>query len=367
MLTKGKKKMWIIPMILVSIGFIFFRFGSAKLDGNTSYSINVLEKVDLNGSKQWISIRGTDINKPILLFLHGGPGSANLALLHQQMPELEQHFVVVNWDQRGAGKSVKPLTNEPLSVAQLQADTHALIEYLKTRFGVEKIYLAGFSWGTVLGLTYANEHPENLYAYIGISQFVDALEGEKLSLEYVRQKAQELNNQEAINELGKIDPTTYTSLNWLEQIQTQRKWLLKFGGIYHTRTSYGHEIQSILTAPEYSLFDFVFWPIGSSHSLRQIYPEVLQINFFDSLPHLAVPTYFLAGRYDYNTPFELVERYYEQLDAPAGKQLIWFENSAHSILWDEPEKLAQILIDIEQNLFQNDLAPSTILPVVGFG
>jgi len=342
--------MWIFLAFLVGVVFLVFWSGPASLPGNTPKGINTLEKVKLSGSEQWISIRAVDRGKPVLLFLHGGPGSANLALLRKQAPELEQHFVVVNWDQRGAGKSVKPFANEHMTVAQLQADTHALVEYLKARFGVEKVYLVGFSWGTVLGLSYAADHPENLYAYIGVGQYVNALEGELLSLEYVREQAQQQDNQEALVELAHIASTSYTSADWFDQLMIQRKWLLQFGGVYHTRDSYNHEAWMLFTAPEYSLVDFMFWPSGSSHSLKQMYPEVLQVNFFKTIPQVEIPVYFLVGRYDYNTPHELVERYCEQLSAPAGKQLIWFENSAHAILWDEPEKFAQTIIHIEQNL-----------------
>jgi pimeloyl-ACP methyl ester carboxylesterase len=322
--------MWIIPWAVVALGFLFFWSGPSGLSGRTATGINTLEAIELNGSEQWISIRATDAGHPVLLLLHGGPGSANLALLHQQMPKLEHHFIVVTWDQRGAGKSVQRLDNEPLSIAQMQADKHALVQYLKARFGVKKIYLVGFSWGTELGLSYASQYPKNLYAYIGVSLFVNALEAETLSLDYTRRIAREQNNQAALNELATIDPTTYTSPTGLAQIQIQRKWLLKFGGVYHTHDNYNHEILSILAAPEYSLVDFIFWPKGSSHSLKQLYPEVLQINFFDSIPRVDVPVYFLVGRYDYNTPFALVERYYAQLDAPSGKQLVWFDESAHS-------------------------------------
>ena len=340
--------MWIFLITLAVLGLVLFWFRPATLAGKTSDSINVLEKVDLNGAQQWVSIRGTDIHNPVLLFLHGGPGSANLALLRQQTPELEQYFVVVNWDQRGAGKSIKPFTKETLSVSQLQADTHALVEYLKVRFQVEKIYLVGFSWGTVLGLSYAAEHPENLYAYIGVSQFVDSLKSEQISLAFVQEQAKLNEDQQAQAELAGIDPGLYTTKEDFKQLRIQRKWLLHYGGVYTHYTSYAHEIRSLLVAREYSLLDFALWPLGSSCSLQQLFPEVMEINFYEQVPQVHVPVYFLVGRHDYNTPFKLIETYYAQLDAQAGKQLIWFEDSAHSIPWDEPQKLAQTLIQIVQ-------------------
>lgn len=339
--------MWITLIVLILV-VLAFQSDPARLEGTGAVSINTLEKIALNGTPQWISIRGTDRSKPVLLFLHGGPGSANLALVRRQMPALEEHFVVVNWDQRGAGKSVQIFSKQDLNAAQLHADTHALVEYLKSRFKVEKIYLAGFSWGTVLGLTYAAEHPENLHAYFGISQFINGLEGERISLDKVRQQA-EAQDPKALAELAEINPGNYASPQGFSQLKIQRKWLLRFGNVYHTRDTYSHEAWMLFTAPEYSLIDFALWPYGSSQSLKRVYPEVMQINFEETIPSVQIPVVFLSGRYDYNTPQQLVADYFEQIDAPAGKSQVWFEDSAHAIIWDEPEKLAQAIVELAES------------------
>jgi len=137
----------VIAALIVAVLFILLSFSKvAPLKTDQEIGINTLEKIELGGEKQWISIRGQSKENPILLFLHGGPGSANLALLRTQCPDLEKHFVVVNWDQRGAGKTYSPtLDKNSLTIEQIVADSHELIIYLKNRFGVEKIYLMGFS------------------------------------------------------------------------------------------------------------------------------------------------------------------------------------------------------------------------------
>jgi pimeloyl-ACP methyl ester carboxylesterase len=104
-MLKGRRMfIWILVIAIL----IAATFWSSPAPLQAEGGINSLEQVELGGMKQWISIRGTDIHNPVLLFLHGGPGSANLAKLRIQVPELEKHFVVVNWDQRGAGKSYSP-------------------------------------------------------------------------------------------------------------------------------------------------------------------------------------------------------------------------------------------------------------------
>jgi pimeloyl-ACP methyl ester carboxylesterase len=344
---------FLLPAILL-VGLALLVYASwsgpaplGPAEAQSGQPINLLEPVELGRQKQWTSIRGNDINNPLLLYLHPGPGTADLALLRNQCPDLERHFVVVNWDQRGAGKTF-PITfgAGALSMAQLVEDTHQLILYLKQRFGVNKIYLMGFSWGTALGLTMADKYPEDLYAYISVSQLVQGEEGERQSLVYVQQVAKETQNQQAIAELQGID-FTYRSKDWYAQLMKQRKWLNKFGGTYHTTDNYSQEALMLLSAKEYSLLEFLLWPLGSQTSLRQLWPEVMRLNFSETIREINVPVYFFVGRYDYNTPYPITAAYFKVLKAPAGKKLVWFDNSAHHIFLDQPDQIAQEIIRVK--------------------
>jgi pimeloyl-ACP methyl ester carboxylesterase len=329
--------MWITLLIIALLLALAARSGPVQPPASSG--ISRLERVELGGVRQWISIRGADTRAPVLLFLHGGPGSANIAKLRLQVPELERHFVVVNWDQAGAGKSASMgFDYGRLSIEQMVSDAHELVTILRARFGVEKIYLMGFSWGTVIGLELAARYPQDFYAYIAVSQVVALAEGERLSLDYAREAARQAGNEKAIAKLAGIDPA-YRSDDWFHQLVTERNWLLHFGGVYHTTNSYNHEIRMLLQAPEYSFFDFCLWPLASSRSLKQLWSEIMKVDFSTAVQELHVPVYFFAGRYDYNTPTQLVERYSLRLRDSAGKQLIWFENSAHDIFFDEPDRV----------------------------
>ncbi len=339
--------MWIGILIIVVLSTLVCWYGPAPLSHSGVQEINVLEPVELGGVRQWISIRGTDVNNPILLFLHGGPGSANLTKLRIQCPDLEQHFVVVNWDQRGAGKTFSLLVDgNDLTLEQLRKDTHQLVLYLRNRFRGRKIYLMGFSWGTTLGLWTVQDYPEDFLAFISVSQEVHYAEAEKLSLAYAQQVARDTNNKQATQELANIDPM-YKTKDWYAQLMVERKWLLAFGGVYHTTTTQNHEIGMLLNAQEYSFIDFAFWPLGSSMSLQKLWSDLMRVNVFESVPRLNVPVYFLVGRHDYNAPFELTQAYYERLEAPQGKQIIWFEDSAHDIFFDQPNELVNELVHIK--------------------
>ena len=129
---------------------------------------------------------------------------------------------------------------------------------------------------------------------------------------------------------------------------TERKWLLRSGGVYHTANSYSHEIGMLLKAHEYSLAEVAVWPGRSSASLKSLWPEAIKVDFFETVPAVGYPVYFFAGRYDYNIPSQLAAAYYEQLDAPAGKHLVWFENSSHDLFFDEQGKLVQETLAVLQ-------------------
>jgi len=166
-------------------------------------SIASLEQVSLGDLKQFILIRGRNRTHPLLLFLHGGPGMPAMYLAHRFQKRLEDHFVVVHWDRRGAGKSYnKDIPLETMNVEQMIADTCELIRYLKRCFDQEKIYLVGHSWGTYLGMLVVHRHPELFYAYVGIGQLTgkghDSQEITEIQDRFIRQCALETNKQEAL-------------------------------------------------------------------------------------------------------------------------------------------------------------------------
>jgi len=143
-------------------------------------SIVELIQLELNGRKQWISLRGWDKNAPVLLFLAGGPGGTQMAAVRHELAELEKHFVVVSWDQPGAGKSYNAEKIKKITAETYIQDGYALTKYLKERFSQEKIYLLGESWGSALGIFLAEKYPESYYAFIGTGQMVAFAETERM-------------------------------------------------------------------------------------------------------------------------------------------------------------------------------------------
>lgn len=282
-------------------------------------TINKSEAVDIGGIKQWISIKGTDNRNPVLLFLHGGPGNSAMSYADKFTSELQKYFVVVQWDQRESGKTATlNVSDKPLSVEQMEDDAVQMINYLRSRFSQDKIYLVGHSWGGFLGLTIAASHPELLKAYIAVSPMVYQLESERLSLQWMINKAKEDNNQQALDELAKVR----IPFEGGDQLYYHRSWLYKLMG------------------NKFPSKEFV---VTWSKKWLPLFNEASAVNFFEVAPEIQCPIYFFVGRKDYQTHYKLTEEYYNALKSPK-KQLYWFNDSGHNLNTKEPKRFQEIII-----------------------
>jgi pimeloyl-ACP methyl ester carboxylesterase len=202
-IVKASNVEWLIMMLFLTIvllGAIVlailclipgFTFPIKDRQGHDiSQSIASLEKINLGRQEQWILIRGMDITKPVILFLHGGPGTSNMCLLRKYTDELEKHFIVVTWDQRGAGKSYQAINpHSSMTIDRLVLDTGELTQLLCHRFNQQKIFLVGHSWGSLIGILSIQKYPDLYHAYIGIGQIVNMQENEQISYDWTLAQA----------------------------------------------------------------------------------------------------------------------------------------------------------------------------------
>lgn len=323
----------------------------------TPHGISEVRYLDINNSKQYVLIRGKDSRNPVLLFLHGGPGASATALLRKFNSDLENHFTVVYWDQRNAGKSFNRKTpKEEIKVSNYIADVEYLTSYLKNKFKVDKIFLVGHSWGSRLGMYAIQKHPENYSAFVGVGQELASYEGEKLSYEYTLSKAKERNNIKALQALEESGPPQsgdYTKMykNGFWGLVNQKDWLLKLGGERFAKTGYADWIFSIWTSREYSFFDLIKYAKSSAFCAGNIIydPDFNHFNFFRQIPEVNIPVFFISGAYDYNTPWELVQQYAHEVKAPK-KEFIKFEKSGHSPVFEEPKRFNEEILRIYTSL-----------------
>jgi pimeloyl-ACP methyl ester carboxylesterase len=339
----------VISAGLVSVLFVAGAFEFIILRGTTPEitddrgeippnSIASLESIPLGGVQQFILIRGADSANPVLLFLHGGPGMPAMFLSHSFQRELERQFTVVHWDRRGAGKSYQAgLTSDSLTVRQTLNDTYELTTLLLRRFGEERLVLLAHSWGTLLGLLAAKEHPEYYSAYIGMGQLsADSLQRYVVRRRFLYNMARAHHDAELIRRLFGNEGIREDDL-------------FRYGGEIRASTGYGPILMTGLWAPEYDIFDILNVPKGAAFVADRMRDDVLEGPMEESLNAFTIPVYFFLGRHDYNTPSVLAAEYFEKLEAPT-KELIWFEYSAHFPFWEEPGKFSAEMRRLKEEL-----------------
>lgn len=287
-------------------------------------AISDLTAVEINGDRQFLLLRGEDKSKPVLLFLHGGPGMPAMYLGHAFQRPLEKDFVVVHWDQRASGKSYRDDIDPALiSTSQLVADAEAVIAYLQQRLGAEKVYLVGHSHGTYLGALLASRRPDLVKAYVGIGQVAD------MSREI---PVQDAFLKTRLSTLGLPESTEISGAN-------REDLLFQTGSELYGETSFTPLLVTGLFAPEYSLSDVMKVRAGSSFSSANMKRDMINGPMLETVTQFSTPVYFVMGEHDMVTPVSLAREYFDRVDAPK-KTWIAYGSSAHFPFFEEPEKFA---------------------------
>jgi pimeloyl-ACP methyl ester carboxylesterase len=296
----------------------------------------------IGGVRQRLWFRSLDARNPPVILLHGGPGASESALFRHFNADLERHFLMVYWDQRGAGRSY--LSNIPtasMTIEQFVRDLDEVVELVRERFGASQVILLGHSWGSAIGVLYASRHPEKIAAYVGVGQVVDMPSGERLSYEFALDAAAERHHRRALHALKRIGPPPHT----VDEMLTSRKWVERFGGAFHTDLSTGALIWAALRTDEANLMDLVRFGRGNRFSLNHLWPEFRELDIDETHTSFGMPIILVLGRYDREVPSTLAASYFERIRAPF-KRLVWFEQSAHNPPFEEPARFNRTLIDV---------------------
>lgn len=338
------------------------------LDSNrmisTPQGVNEQIKLRIGGIDQWVSIRGKDRSNPILLFLHGGPASPAMPEAYTFQTPWEDYFTVVQWDQRGAGKTYaansEAAMDPGMSVDGMTHDAAELVQYLRNRFNKPKIFLLGHSWGTILGVTLAQQHPEWFYAYISVGQVVNGRRNEEVGYNYALRRAREEGNQTAIRELQAIAPYPGTKPT-IESVGVRSKWEMYYGGLAWGRKDYQFEDDAESLSPDYSRADLQAIGKGSLYSLNHLLPALLATNF-DHVTTFRCPVIIYVAAHDYTTSHELAETWFTHIEAPS-KRLVVFADAAHMMMQEQPGRFLLHLVTDALPLAQQagDAAPAEVV------
>jgi pimeloyl-ACP methyl ester carboxylesterase len=301
--------------------------------------------VVLGGVEQFVSIRGRSTANPILIVCHGGPALPSLPSSWMWQRSLEDYFTVVNYDQRASGRSAADLTDEiDLSVDRYVSDLVELIAWLQGELGVTKVGVLGHSWGTIIGITVAERRPDLLWAYIGVGQVISGHENEVESYGHAVRSATADHNEEALAELRSLGEYPGSQPLTLERIVTCRSWAQHYGGLSAYRSESAYFIESKQLSPYYTDDERELIALGQQATMPKVLPHLLS---FDARERIVfdVPMLQFLGRHDFTTPTAPVERWIERVIAPS-KDVVWFENSAHLCMLEEPGKFVVSLVNL---------------------
>jgi len=305
--------------------------------------VNKKFKLKLGGLPHKIHIRTNDENLPILLNLHGGPGVVSRTAVNN--PRYLTHFTMVGYDQRGAGGSYWGARREELTIKQLTDDAAELTAWLCQRFGKDKLFLLGGSWGSELGTFLAHRYPAHIAAYVGYGQVVNGAKNETLGYNFALEAARNAGDKEAVAQLEQLGPPVKgVYKTGFAGLMLTRKIQMKHGGYSPKRPIgiYQSFVKPMVLSGEYSLFDLIGAARGYKFVLNTMWGECVGVDLAAECPSFDMPYFIFDGKHDHTTPASLVEEYFAAIAAPR-KELIWFEHSGHSPPSDEPERFMALL------------------------
>ncbi|GAB0167971.1 alpha/beta hydrolase [Lysinibacillus sp. CTST325] len=310
--------------------------------------INIEEFVSVNGVNHYLFHSGTNYDNPVLLYLHGGPGSVESLFAHAFQEKLEETFTIVHWDQRGAGKTLTKNPDKYPTIDVMLEDLYGIIQYLKQKYKKEKIVLLGRSWGTILGSIFIKKYPVDIAYYIGVAQVVSFLENERVAYEKMKEQIVKANDKKALKKLEAIG--TYPG----EKIKFDREFLKKCMKIRKLQGKYGLAAKSDLPvfisafkSPIFKLSDLLAFSKGLKANSK-VHEFLEDFDLTTESSDYKVPIYYILGENDWQAPSIIAEEYFTKINAPH-KKLFIIPNAGHRIMTDETNLFSDTLFQIYNN------------------
>lgn len=351
--SKKLAKFVLLPLLLLGIGGLstasyLINAGKAVNENSDWYaSENGIDErafVTLGGFDQYIRIRGRDRHNPVMLDLHGGPGSAHSGITYRTLRPLTEYFTLVDWDQRGAGKSRGDDSLVPtMNYQRMVDDTVELIEHLQQHLGVEKVVLVGHSWGGMLGLGVVQKRPDLIAAYVGVGQGLAWNKGVDETQRLLMDAAKKSGDTETYESLMSLPkswpPKQDTEAN--ERITIIQEPLGQYGkGIHALKETNLFKSDIVIDAilsPDISLAEFR-GVLSMSEATMALREDMYDRDFRSEFGYqYQVPMFIFQGEHDWQTPTTLVKPWFAKLEAPH-KEYIAFEDSAHIVFTEESGK-----------------------------
>ncbi len=296
-------------------------------------SISSLEKVELNGNKQWVSYRGKDKSNPVLLVLSDGPGKSQMSEFNKLLEALQEDFVLVNWDELGSGKSNK--FKDDYTIENYVSDGVELSRYLCKKFNQDKIYVLGNSFGSTLGILMLKEAPDLYESFIGTSSIVSVKRNEEYRYNKALEIAESINDEEELRKLKAQGGPPYD-----KKMYNKQKVYYDYLKVKELEDNKiqgeGENKRGRILSSEYGLLDKIHVISSQKNTYDRIFKSYYDIDLIDTVKDVKVPVYFIQGSRDYLASSELLNEYFSILNAP-DKQILWLEKSG-SMPWISENK-----------------------------
>lgn len=303
-------------------------------------SVSELTTVEIGGHDQVLMIRGRSVDSPVLLYLAGGPGGTDIGAMRRDVG-LEEDFVVVTWDERGAGKSYAALDpTDTFTVDQLVADTIEVTNYVRERFDEDRVFLVGQSWGSTLGVLAVRAQPKLYHAFVGVGQMVSQRETDIMFWEDALAWAEGTGNGGLAETLRSNGPPPYEDITRYDAfVSSEHQWN------YYPGLDMSHEMPTTLFVPEYSWMDRINAFRGFLDTNGTLYPQLQGVDFREDVPRLEVPYRMVLGEHEARGRAVLANQWFDQLQAPS-KELTLFEGSGHRPNFDRPTDFAVLMSEV---------------------
>ena len=279
----------------------------------TANGVDEARYVTVGGIEHYISIRGEDRANPVILFLHGGPGDATNPWGYLAFRSWLKHFTVVQWDQRGAGRTFRksgPGIAPTVTLERMAQDGVELADHLRKSLQKDKLILVGHSWGSILGLSMIRARPDAFHAFVGTGQVADSTRNYTVAYEALLKQARALNERTAVEELLAIGPPPYKDFRgW----SVQRKWSNLFE---HSDLFIAGMLGAAVSAPGYTFDDINDWMAGQQLSANQLVPQIMKQDAKALGGRFAIPVFVVQGAEDFTTPTSLAQEFVASLQAP---------------------------------------------------
>jgi len=309
--------------------------------------IHIEEYVAINGINQYLFHSGRKYENPVMLFLHGGPGSVESLFAHVFQEKWEDIFTVVHWDQRGSGKTLTKNPDKYPTIDSMIKDLFEIIQYLKKKYNKQKIIILGHSWGSVLGSTFIKKYPEEVAYYIGVGQVVSMLENERVGYQKVKELILQANDKKSIKKLeilgdypgDKFDNKSMKKCGEIRRLQ----------GKYNLAVKIDFSIlKYVFKSPIFKLSDIFAMMKGIKSNEKVIdFLGAFDLNLEPA--EYKVPIYYILGGNDWQTPYVIAEKYFNKINAPA-KNFYLIPDAGHMTMIDQPDLFFETLLEINNSI-----------------